>query len=229
MTTVKPGGAVSTVGFFSVVGATVAPIDVKSKEIEEQQDKSKGLHTAYVTLSACVLISVVLILTSTLRQFMAVSHQKELDEEISKMSYIEKVYNENEQARQSEQQYEAVDAASKTSNEKYLVLMGELERKLPRGMKVRSMQIDGDAISLNLTTAKRIKAEKLLENLRRVKLIKDISTPSIAQSGDGTSGTANASWEFSVTASYNPDGETQAEDSDTGSDSTSSDDAGKTE
>ncbi|MBU5478532.1 pilus assembly protein PilM [Eubacterium sp. MSJ-13] len=221
--------AVSTVGFFSIVGATIAPIDVKSKEIEEQQDKSKGLHTAYVALSACVLLSVVLILTSTVRQLMAASHQKELDEEISKMSYIEKVYDENQQARQSEQQYEAVDAASKTSNEKYLVLMGELERKLPRGMKVRSMQVDGDAISLNLTTAKRIKAEKLLENLRRVKLIKDISTPSIAQSGDGTSGTANASWEFSVTASYNPDGETQAEDSDTGSDSTSSDDAGKTE
>ncbi len=226
---IEKDGAVSTIGYFSIVGATIAPIDVKSKEIEEQQDKSKGMHTAYVTISACVLISVVLILTSTVRQFMAVSHQKELDEEISKMSYIEKVYNENEQARQSEQKYEAVDAASKTSNEKYLLLMGELERKLPKGMKVRSMQIEGDVISLNLTTAKRIRAEKLLENLRRVKLIKDISTPSIAQGGDSTSGKANASWEFSVMANYNPDGANEADDSATDSDTSTSGDAGQTE
>ena len=226
---IEKDGAVNTIGYFSIVGATIAPIDVKSKEIEEQQDKSKGMHTAYVTISACVLISVILILTSTVRQFMAVSHQKELDEEISKMSYIEKVYNENEQARQSEQKYEAVDAASKTSNEKYLLLMGELERKLPKGMKVRSMQIEGDVISLNLTTAKRIRAEKLLENLRRVKLIKDISTPSIAQGGDSTSGTANASWEFSVTANYNPDGANEADDSAADSDTSTSGDAGQTE
>ena len=226
---IEKDGAVNTIGYFSIVGATIAPIDVKSKEIEEQQDKSKGMHTAYVTISACVLISVILILTSTVRQFMAVSHQKELDEEISKMSYIEKVYNENEQARQSEQKYEAVDAASKTSNEKYLLLMGELERKLPKGMKVRSMQIEGDVISLNLTTAKRIRAEKLLENLRRVKLIKDISTPSIAQGGDSTSGTANASWEFSVTANYNPDGANEADDSAADSDTSTSGDAEQTE
>ena len=226
---IEKDGAVNTIGYFSIVGATIAPIDVKSKEIEEQQDKSKGMHTAYVTISACVLISVILILTSTVRQFMAVSHQKELDEEISKMSYIEKVYNENEQARQSEQKYEAVDAASKTSNEKYLLLMGELKRKLPKGMKVRSMQIEGDVISLNLTTAKRIRAEKLLENLRRVKLIKDISTPSIAQGGDSTSGTANASWEFSVTANYNPDGANEADDSAADSDTSTSGDAGQTE
>ena len=226
---IEKDGAVNTIGYFSIVGATIAPIDVKSKEIEEQQDKSKGMHTAYVTISACVLISVILILTSTVRQFMAVSHQKELDEEISKMSYIEKVYNENEQARQSEQKYEAVDAASKTSNEKYLLLMGELERKLPKGMKVRSMQIEGDVISLNLTTSKRIRAEKRLENLRRVKLIKDISTPSIAQGGDSTSGTANASWEFSVTANYNPDGANEADDSAADSDTSTSGDAEQTE
>lgn len=206
---VTPDGAVSTVGFFSIVGATVAPIDVKSKEIKEQRDRSKGMHTAYVALLACVFLSVVLILTSTVRQFMAVSHQKELDEEISKMSYIEKVYNENQQARQSEQKYEAVDTASKTSNEKYLLLMDELEKKLPEGMKVRSMQIQGDAISLNISASKRIKAEKLMKNLRKVTLIKDVATPSIAQSGDGSK---NASWEFSVTANYNPDTENETED-----------------
>ena len=63
------------------------------------------MHTAYVALAACVFISVVLILSSSIRQFFAVSHQKELDEEISKMSYIEEVYNENKKARESEQKY----------------------------------------------------------------------------------------------------------------------------
>lgn len=115
---------VSTVSFLSIAGATINPIDVKSKEIEEERSRSKGMHTAYVTLAACVLISVVLILSSSIRQFLAVSHQKELDEEISKMSYIEEVYNENKKARESEQKYEVVDASTSTNRKIFTAFRG---------------------------------------------------------------------------------------------------------
>lgn len=193
---------VNAIGFLSIVGATIDPIDVKSKEIEDEQSRSKGMHTAYVALAACVFLSVVLILTSTIRQFMAVSHQKELDADIAKMSYIEKVYNENRQARESEQKYESVDASTVTNNEHFLQLLGECESSLPRGTKVRSLQIQGDSISMNITSSKRIQAEKLLVNLKDVELMKNVAVAAIAQSD----GEHNSSWEYTVTAEYNSDG-----------------------
>lgn len=199
---------VSTVSFLSIAGATINPIDVKSKEIEEERSRSKGMHTAYVTLAACVLISVVLILSSSIRQFLAVSHQKELDEEISKMSYIEEVYNENKKARESEQKYEVVDASTSTNNEKFLQLLGECESSLPKGSKVRSLQIQGDSISMNIISTKRIQAERLLMNLKQVELIKNVSIPAVAQPEEKK----KKSWEYTVMAEYNSDSKDKSAD-----------------
>lgn len=199
---------VSTVGFLSIAGATINPIDVKSKEIEEERSRSKGMHTAYVALAACVFISVVLILSSSIRQFLAVSHQKELDEEISKMSYIEEVYNENKKARESEQKYETVDASTNTNNEKFLQLLGECESSLPKGSKVRSLQIQGDSISMNIISTKRIQAERLLMNLKQVELIKNVSIPAVAQPEEKK----KKSWEYTVMAEYNSDSKDKSAD-----------------
>lgn len=199
---------VSTVGFLSIAGATINPIDVKSKEIEEERSRGKGMHTAYVALAACVFISVVLILSSSIRQFLAVSHQKELDEEISKMSYIEEVYNENKKARESEQKYEVVDASTSTNNEKFLQLLGECEGSLPKGSKVRSLQIQGDSISMNIISTKRIQAERLLMNLKQVELIKNVSIPAVAQPEEKK----KKSWEYTVMAEYNSDSKDKSAD-----------------
>lgn len=199
---------VNTVGFLSIAGATINPIDVKSKEIEEERSRSKGMHTAYVALAACVFISVVLILSSSIRQFLAVSHQKELDEEISKMSYIEEVYNENKKARESEQKYETVDASTSTNNEKFLQLLGECESSLPKGSKVRSLQIQGDSISMNIISTKRIQAERLLMNLKQVELIKNVSIPAAAQPEEKK----KKSWEYTVMAEYNSDSKDKSAD-----------------
>lgn len=199
---------VSTVGFLSIAGATINPIDVKSKEIEEERSRSKGMHTAYVALAACVFISVVLILSSSIRQFLAVSHQKELDEEISKMSYIEEVYNENKKARESEQKYETVDASTSTNNEKFLQLLGECESSLPKGSKVRSLQIQGDSISMNIISTKRIQAERLLMNLKQVELIKNVSISAAAQPEEKK----KKSWEYTVMAEYNSDSKDKSAD-----------------
>ena len=199
---------VSTVGFLSIAGATINPIDVKSKEIEEERSRGKGMHTAYVALAACVFISVVLILSSSIRQFFAVSHQKELDEEISKMSYIEEVYNENKKARESEQKYEVVDASTSTNNENFLQLLGECEGCLPKGSKVRSLQIQGDSISMNIISTKRIQAERLLMNLKQVELIKNVSIPAVAQPEEKK----KKSWEYTVMAEYNSDSKDKSAD-----------------
>ena len=150
---------------------------------------------------------------------MAVSHQKELDEEISKMSYIEEVYNENKKARESEQKYETVDASTNTNNEKFLQLLGECESSLPKGSKVRSLQIQGDSISMNIISTKRIQAERLLMNLKQVELIKNVSIPAAAQPEEKK----KKSWEYTVMAEYNSDSkdksadENKSQSTDTGS------------
>lgn len=192
-------GAVTSVGFLSVAGAAVHPVDVKSKERKATESKKSSTHSAYVILAASVLLSLVLILASSIRRLNAVSEQKDLQQKISDLSYIEKVYDENEAARQSEGAYEAIDNATKTENEQFLSLLAALEKQLPKKVTVQSMEIMDNAITLNLSSTQKLEAARLLMNLKEISFLKDISIPSIAESENDS---GRKTWEYTIMVNY---------------------------
>ena len=63
--------AATAVGFLSVIGAAVHPIDARPKDMLVADSKKNDLHTAYVILAGAVLVSVLLILGSGVRQLLA--------------------------------------------------------------------------------------------------------------------------------------------------------------
>lgn len=192
--------AATPVGFLSVIGAAVHPLDAKPKEMQEADSKKNDLHTAYVLLAGSLLLSLLLILGSSVRQLIAHSEHRHLTDQLEALAYVQQTYDESSRVQQEEQVYVAIDDATKTKNEYLLPLIEQLEAELPSAIKVTSMQTDDNLITLNMTADRKITVGQMLLNFQNVTLLTDPSIPSMSEQADEESG--KSEWTYTLNAYY---------------------------
>lgn len=192
--------AATPVGFLSVIGAAVHPLDAKPKEMQAADSKKNDLHTAYVIFVGSLLISLLLILGSSVRQLIAHSAHRHLTDQLESLAYVQQTYDESSSVQQEEQVYVAIDDATKTKNEYLLPLIEQLEAELPSAIKVTSMQTDDNLITLNMTTDRKITVGQMLLNFQNVTLLTDPSIPSMSEQTDEESG--KSEWTYTLNAYY---------------------------
>ena len=192
--------AATPVGFLSVIGAAVHPLDAKPKEMQAADSKKNDLHTAYVLLAGSLLISLLLILGSSVRQLIAHSEHRKLTDQLESLAYVQQTYDESSRVQQEEQVYVTIDDATKTKNEYLLPLIEQLEAELPSAIKVTSMQTDDNLITLNMTADRKITVGQMLLNFQNVTLLTDPSIPSMSEQTDEESGSSE--WTYTVNAYY---------------------------
>ena len=192
--------AATPVGFLSVIGAAVHPLDAKPKEMQEADSKKNDLHTAYVLLAGSLLLSLLLILGSSVRQLIAHSEHRHLTNQLEALAYVQQTYDESSSVQQEEQVYVAIDDATKTKNEYLLPLIEQLEAELPSAIKVTSMQTDDNLITLNMTADRKITVGQMLLNFQNVTLLTDPSIPSMSEQTDEESG--KSEWTYTLNAYY---------------------------
>lgn len=192
--------AATPVGFLSVIGAAVHPLDAKPKEMQAADSKKNDLHTAYVLLAGSLLISLLLILGSSVRQLIAHSAHRHLTDQLESLAYVQQTYDESSRVQQEEQGYVTIDDATKTKNEYLLPLIEQLEAELPSAIKVTSMQTDDNLITLNMTTDRKITVGQMLLNFQNVTLLTDPSIPSMSEQTDEESG--KREWTYTLNAYY---------------------------
>lgn len=192
--------AATPVGFLSVIGAAVHPLDAKPKEMQAADSKKNDLHTAYVLLAGSLLLSLLLILGSSVRQLIAHSEHRKLTDQLESLAYVQQTYDESSRVQQEEQVYVTIDDATKTKNEYLLPLIEQLEAELPSAIKVTSMQTDDNLITLNMTADRKITVGQMLLNFQNVTLLTDPSIPSMSEQTDEESGSSE--WTYTVNAYY---------------------------
>lgn len=192
--------AATPVGFLSVIGAAVHPLDAKPKEMQAADSKKNDMHTAYVIFVGSLLISLLLILGSSVRQLVAHSQHRHLTDQLESLAYVQQTYDESSSVQQEEQVYVAIDDATKTKNEYLLPLIEQLEAELPSAIKVTSMQTDDNLITLNMTTDRKITVGQMLLNFQNVTLLTDPSIPSMSEQTDEESG--KSEWTYTLNAYY---------------------------
>lgn len=180
-----------------VIQAAITPLGIMPKAMRDKAAKKNSLRTAKIALAAAVLISALLILCSSLRQLMAVSEQKTLESQISSLSYIQEVYDENSLASQKANYYRSFDAGTWTNNEQLADLIAALEKNLPVTVRLQGFDIVQSELTLNFVSEDKISAAQLLLNLKTIPLISNLSVPSMTENDNGT-------WSYSVTAVYLP-------------------------
>lgn len=192
--------AATPVGFLSVIGAAVHPLDAKPKEMQEVDSKKNDLHTAYVLLAGSLFISLLLILGSSVRQLIAHSEHRHLTDQLESLAYVQQTYDESSSVQQEEQGYVTIDDATKTKNEYLLPLIEQLEAELPSAIKVISMQTDDNLITLDMTADRKITVGQMLLNFQNVTLLTDPSIPSMSEQTDEESG--KSEWTYTLNAYY---------------------------
>ena len=192
--------AATPVGFLSVIGAAVHPLDAKPKEMQAADSKKNDLHTAYVIFAGSLLISLLLILGSSVRQLVAHSQHRALEDQLTALSYVQETYDESNRVQQEAQKYIDLDNAYVTKNDQLLPLIEQLENELPSAVKVTSMQTDADVIILNMTADRKITVGQMLLNFQKVTLLRDPSIPSMSEQTDEESGSSE--WTYTVNAYY---------------------------
>lgn len=192
--------AATPVGFLSVIGAAVHPLDAKPKEMQAADSKKNDLHTAYVLLAGSLLLSLLLILGSSVRQLIAHSEHRHLTDQLEALAYVQQTYDESSSVQQEEQGYVTIDDATKTKNEYLLPLIEQLEAELPSAIKVTSMQTDDNLITLNMTADRKITVGQMLLNFQNVTLLTDPSIPSMSEQTDEESG--KSEWTYTLNAYY---------------------------
>lgn len=192
--------AATPVGFLSVIGAAVHPLDAKPKEMQAADSKKNDLHTAYVLLAGSLLLSLLLILGSSVRQLIAHSEHRHLTDQLESLAYVQQTYDESSRVQQEEQVYVTIDDATRTKNEYLLPLIEQLEAELPSAIKVTSMQTDDNLITLNMTADRKITVGQMLLNFHNVTLLTDPSIPSMSEQTDEESGSNE--WTYTVNAYY---------------------------
>lgn len=192
--------AATPVGFLSVIGAAVHPLDAKPKEMQEADSKKNDLHTAYVLLAGSLFISLLLILGSSVRQLIAHSEHRHLTDQLESLAYVQQTYDESSSVQQEEQGYVTIDDATKTKNEYLLPLIEQLEAELPSAIKVTSMQTDDNLITLDMTADRKITVGQMLLNFQNVTLLTDPSIPSMSEQTDEESG--KSEWTYTLNAYY---------------------------
>ena len=183
----------------SVTGAAIRPLDIKPKDLKEKESKKNDLQSAYIILAVSALASVVLILTASLRYLTAKREQRDLQDSMESLAYIQEIFDENEAASQKEQQFASFDALTVTKNEQLVELIPALEEQLPKAATVQSMSITGDTVTLNISCDKMITAAALLMNFSEIPMLTDVTIPSVAENVDEA---GNSVWQFTVIANY---------------------------
>ena len=192
--------AATPVGFLSVIGAAVHPLDAKPKEMQEADSKKNDLHTAYVLLAGSLLLSLLLILGSSVRQLVAYTQHRQLSDRLDELAYVQQTYDESAKIQAQEQVYVNLDQATVTKNENLLPLIEQLEKELPSDIKVESIQTDADTVSINLSSEKQIVVGQMLLNFQKVTLLSDLSIPSMSEQTDEESGVTE--WTYTLNAYY---------------------------
>ena len=193
--------AATPVGFLSVIGAAVHPIDAKPKELREADVKKNGVRNSYVVLAAAALISVLLILGSSVRLLVATAQQNKLQKRIEELSYVQDTYDESSKVQQEEKVYEDIDRATLCNNEQLLPLINLLEEQLPREIHVKSIQTDDSMVILNMVADKKVTVGQMLLNFQDVTLLHDLDIPQMVEETDDA---GNKTWTYTLNAYYTP-------------------------
>ena len=217
--------------FVSCIGATFHPVGFITKEKKAKQKKELDYTPIIVlTLLLVLIVCAVMLLTSR-----AKVQEAELEEQ--RLLALETKYKKSEQTYIAYtnlvslyDQVKAGAALRTRNNDNILNLITELETILPKDVQISQFKSDDTSVVMVMTVADKETAATVLDKLRGLDCIKDVTTPSLAEGAivedeeeegnrrpnnrdeveEEYQGSKGGQISFTVTASYYPPG-TKAE------------------
>lgn len=190
---------IADIDFTSTIGALIAPLSIKPKEIIAQESRKSTMKVAYFGFAASLLISAALVTSGAMRYLAAANEHDYLASRIQQLSYIQRIYDVNAAAKTQAEEFITFDLLSYTDNEMVSLLIESLEEQLPSSVTIQSFSATGSSITMNLTSPDKLTIAQMLMNFQDIPIMGNVSIPSMAESVDDL---GNSTWTYSVSATY---------------------------
>ncbi len=199
-------------GFTNLMGSAIETINMKAGGGNEGAVSKNDLEQAKKIFVVALVLALILSGFGALKLFMANTTNADLQAQIKALSYVEAIYEENEEASKALSVVEAIQQATYTNNEQLLQLINDMEAVTPSDVLVSSIQATSSTVVFNMTAQSRESVGQLLINVKELTELTDVSVASVSESEDAT---GTVVWTFSMTvtyANYDPTAEVEEEE-----------------
>ena len=195
--------------YIAVVGAAIAPVGFKSKNVTSSGAGADALRNAQLVFGLAVICAVAMSVFS----FMQYNTEKQKNDDLNarkqSLEYINSVFQENEGIKNVYNQVNSIYNSTETQNENLNSLIKQLEATLPRTMTVNYLQSSQDGINMTISSETDISIARMLMNLeslemqdkdgQKIPVLTNISIPSVAAEDTDDGSTV---YNFTVSAQY---------------------------
>lgn len=207
--------------FVSCIGATFHPVGFISKEKKAKQKKDIDFTPLIVlVLLLVIVVCAFMIFTSKKKVQDAEDREKELLKKEETYKKAEETYIAYTNLVSFHDQVKAGAALRLRNNDNILELITQLETILPADVEITQFQSDDTSVVMVMAVADKSTAASVLDKLRGLDCIKNVTTPSLAEGpieeeeGGRNNGKDDEEYQgsnggrinFTVTASYYPPG-----------------------
>lgn len=170
--------------FAACVGAAMAPVHFTS-EHDEESVKSKGsmdsMHIALIACAGCILIGVVLVISSLIPYFSAKNKQKEYNAIIENLEPVYDVYVQYQSLMSQAEQLAALDKETVNRNKDIVAFIEALEAKMPTSFALNDFTATTEGITMNVSVETKEEAAAVLDELRKMEMFIYVDTTALSQ------------------------------------------------
>ncbi len=183
--------------YLGVIGAVILPLSFRPPESndEYQAYERRDLITRILMIIVIVCLIVTAILCVT--YFILRSHNKALQTNLDKISYIEDIYEEYQKAEESNSEIRALDKSTEQKNELLSQLFADLESKMPTNSHITSMNSSDDMVTFSVRAGDKEAAAQFIMQLRKIDYLSDID---VSELTDTKNSAGNEAVDFTVSA-----------------------------
>ena len=183
--------------YLSVLGAVILPLSFRPPESnsEYQAYERRDLITRIlmIIVIVCLIVTAVLCVT----YFILRSHNKALQTNLDKISYIEDIYEEYQKAEESNSEIRALDKSTEQKNELLSQLFSDLESKMPTNSHITSMNSSDDMVTFSVRAGDKEAAAQFIMQLRKIDYLSDID---VSELTDTKNSAGSEAVDFTVSA-----------------------------
>jgi len=191
--------------YAACIGAALAPIHFASDKDEDGKSSSKNgidpLRLTTLISVGCVLIGVVLVLTSLFPYLEEKQKNENYNAIIAQLEPVYDVYMKHQSLSAQVMQMEALDGMTVNRNEDLLEFITALETKMPISFSLSDLAVTTEGITMNVTVKSKEEVAVVLSELRKLESFSFVDTTTVSEL---TSEIGETQYSFSVEMTYAP-------------------------
>jgi type IV pilus assembly protein PilM len=189
--------------FMSCIGAVIKPLDFVPVEFLEKKQKRSAVIATVVFATVCLLGSAGIIYISSLDYQAAIKEQNTAKAQYEAMPQLSDSFSKYDQSVKELEDLQKLEDMTKSNNDLIKEVIGELEKKLPTGTIINSMQFAETGVTMNVTVndnsiGPNAMIAKLLIQLKTIKYFQNADISGISSSQEN--GITNVN--FTITCTY---------------------------